>query len=243
MVDNEDTMNKLKLIVGVILVILVGALAGSLVTGIYYKHRLERFASDRASHHLRKVVMKRLTNKLDLTKEQRTEITKVVKESQRRIFSILRDYLPEIREINDQSFALMKEKLNPEQKVKLVKLHEKLKDRHAKAFIQSIQIEESSDQVLSKMKEQLNLTEEQVIIAQPIIEESIKERRTIIQKYKANDRPDFYSLKREIRELQESVEKRLTQILTAKQMQKYLDIQKEERRKMRSEKRRHGSIL
>ncbi len=236
-------MNKLKLIVGVILLLLVGALAGSLVTGVYYKHRMERFASGRASHHLRKVVMKRLTNELDLTEEQRTEIGKIVKESQRRIFSIRREYLPEIREISDQSFALIKEKLNPEQKEKLVKLHEKLKDRHTKAFIQSIQIEESSDQVLSKMKEQLNLTEEQVRIAQPIIEESIKERRTIIQKYKANDRPDFYSLKREIRELQESVQKRLSQILTAKQMQKYLDIQKEERLKVRSEKRRRSAIL
>lgn len=236
-------MNKLKLIVGVILVLLVGALAGSLVTGIYYKHRIEQFASSGASHHRRKAVMKRLSNQLDLTEEQRIEIGKIIKENQIKIFAIRRKYLPEIREISDQSFALMKEKLNPEQKDKLVKLHKKLKDRHAKAFIQSIQIEESSEQVLSKMKEQLNLTEEQVRIAQPIIEESIKERRTIIQQYEEKDRPDFFTLKREIRELQESAEKRLTQILTAKQMQKYLDIQKEERRKMRSEKRRRGSIL
>ena len=122
-------MNKLKLIVGVILVILVGALAGSLVTGIYYRHRIEQIASSGASHHRRKAVIKRLSNRLDLTEEQRIEIGKIVKESQRRIFSILRDYLPEIREINDQSFALMKEKLNPEQKVKLVKLLKFLKLR------------------------------------------------------------------------------------------------------------------
>jgi len=134
-------------------------------------------------------------------------------------------------------------KLNPEQKEKLVVLHKKLKDRHAKAFIQSLQIEESSEQALSKMKEQLHLTEEQVRIAQPIIEESIKERRTIIQKYKEKDRPDFYSLRREIRELQESVEKRLSQMLTVEQMQKYLGIQKRERRKVHSEKRRRSSIF
>ena len=88
----------------------------------------------------------------------------------------------------------------------------------------------------------VDISEEQVRKAQPIIEESIKERRTIIQKYKANDRPDFYSLRGEIRELQGSVEKHLAQILTVKQMQKYLDIQKEERRKVRSEKRRRNSM-
>jgi hypothetical protein len=236
-------MNRLKLIVGIILVLLVGALAGSLVTGIYYKHRIERFTSSGGSHHRRKAVMKRLTSRLDLTEKQRIEIGKIIKESQARIFAIRREYLPEIRAISDQSFALIKENLNPEQKEKLVKLHKKLKDRNAKAFIQSIQIEESSEQILSKMKEQLNLTEEQVRTAQPIIEESINERRTIIQQYKEKDRPDFYSLRREIRELQESVKKRLSQIFTAKQMQEYLDIQKGERRKVRSERRRRGSIL
>jgi hypothetical protein len=133
--------------------------------------------------------------------------------------------------------------LNPEQKANLAKLHKKLKDRHAKAFIQSIQIEESPEQVLSVMKDRLNLNEEQVIKAQPIIEESIKERRTIIQQYKEKDRPDFYSLRREMRELRESVEERLAQVLTVKQMQKYLDIQREERRKVRSERHRRGPIF
>jgi hypothetical protein len=243
MVDNEGTMNKLKLIVGIILVLLVGALAGSLVTGIYFKHRIEQFASSGGSHHRRKAVMKRLTNRLDLTEEQRIEIEKIVKESQSRIYAIRRKYLPEIREISDESFALIKENLNPEQKEKLAKLHKKLKDRHAKAFIQSIQTEESPEQVLSKMKEQLNLNEKQVRTAQPVIEESIKDRRAIIQRYKEKDRPDFHSLRREIRERQGSLEKRLSQILTAKQMQKYRDIQKEERRKARSEKRRRGPIF
>ena len=236
-------MNKLKLIIGVILVLLVGALAGSLGTGLYQKHRVERSASGDPSPHIRKAVMKRLSNELDLTEEQRIEIGKIVKESQVKIYAIRRKYLPEIREVSNQSFALIQERLKPDQKEKLEKLHKKLKDRYAKAFIQSIQTEETPEQVLAKMKEQLKLTEEQVRMAQPIIEESMKEQRTIIQKYEANDRLDINSLKREIRELQDAVEKRLAQIFTAQQMDKYFDIQEEERRKVRSVKRHRSSIF
>lgn len=236
-------MNKLKLVVGVILVLLVGALAGSLVTGIYYKHRMERFASSRASSHLRKDVMKRLTHELHLTKEQRTEIGKIVEESQNRIFAVRRSYLPEIREISDQSFALMKEKLNPEQKVKLEALFEKIRDRRRKAYIQSIRIEQTPEQVLSMMKDRLSLNEEQLSKAQPIIEESIQERLTIIQKYEANDRLDITSLRHEIRKQQDAVEKRLAQILTTQQMEKYFDIQEEERQKAHSKKRRRSPIF
>ncbi len=231
-------MNKLKLAAGIILVLLVGALAGSLVSGIYHKKRLERFTSRGPPPHLRKVFVKRLSEKLDLTGEQRTEIEKIVKESQVKIFAIRRKYLPEIREISDQSFALIEEKLNSEQKKELWALYEKLKYRHIKAFIQSIQIEETAKQALSKMKERLNLTQEQVRKAQPIIEESIKERRKTIQKFREKDRPDFFSVRQELRKLQDSMEQRLSQILTGEQMTEYRKAQEELRLRVRPEKRR-----
>ena len=231
-------MNKLKLAVGIILVLLVGALAGSLVSGIYHKKRVERFASGGHPPHLRKVFVKRLSDKLDLTDEQRIEIEKIVKESQAEIFAIRRKYLPEIREINDQSFALIEEKLNAEQKKELGVLYEKLKYRHSKAFIQSIQVEETAKQALSKMKERLNLTQEQVGKAQPIIEESIKERRKTIRKYREKDRPDFFSVRQEMRKLQESLEQRLARILTDEQMTEYQKIQEELRLRKRPGKHR-----
>ena len=229
-------MNKLKLAVGVIFILLVGVLTGSLGTGLYLKHRIERFAGGGPPPHLRKtLLMKRLSNELDLTGEQRIEIEKIVKESENKIFAIRRKYLPEIREISDKSFALMKEKLNLDQKEKLERLNEKLKGRHAKAFIQSIQIEETSDQILSKMKERLDLTEEQERNAHPIIAESIRERRKIVEKYNQQDRPDIFSLRREMRELQESVETRLAKIFTDEQLKEYRDMQEEERFERRRE--------
>ena len=231
-------MNRLKLAVGIILVLLVGALAGSLATGMYQKQRMEKFAGGGPSPHLRKAFVNRLADKLDLTEKQRVEIEKIVKESQAKIFAIRRQYLPEIREINDQSFSLIKEKLNPEQQKKMEVLHEHLKTRHSKAFIQSIQIEESSKQILAKMKKRLNLTPDQEKKGLPIIEESIKKRRRIIRKYREKDRPDFFAVRQEMREIQASLENGLDQILTRQQMEEYLKIHEEFRPRMRPEKRR-----
>lgn len=221
-------MNKLT--VGVILVFLVGALAGSLGTGLYLKHRMEHFAAGRPPHHIRKdLLMKRLSHELNLTEEQRTEIEKIVTESETEISAIRRKYLPEIKEITDQSFALMKEQLNPDQREKLEELHEQLKDRHAKAFIQSIETEETPEQVLSEMKERLNLSEEQATKVRPIIEGKIERLHNIVEKYRGQDRPKIPSLKGEIRKLRTSTEKCLANILTEEQLEEYRKMQEEER--------------
>jgi hypothetical protein len=234
--DNEEIMNRFKLLAGVILVFLVGTLAGSLGAGVYFKHRMERFAAGGPPRHLRKVLlMKRLSNELDLTKEQRIEIEKIIKESANKIFAVRRKYLPDIKEITDQSFALMKEKLNADQKERLEELHEKLKDRHAKTFIQSIQIEETPEQVLSKMKDRLNLTEEQATKVRPIIEGRIERLRKIVEEYREQDRPEIFSLRREMRELQESTVKPLASILTEEQLEDYRRMQEEERFERRRE--------
>ena len=236
-------MHKLKLALGLILVFLVGALAGSLGTGMYIGHRIEKFAASGPRHPARTAsLMKRLSNELDLTDAQRAEVEKIVEEYQEKIFAVRRKYLPDIEEITDESFALMKAKLNPYQKEKLEELHEKLKDRHARAFIRSIQTEETSDQVLSEMKERLNLAAEQEIKVRPIIERSVRERRTILEKCKEQDHPDIFSVRREMRELEKSVEKRLAEILTKEQMEEYRRIQEERDLEKRSEMHRRKSV-
>lgn len=236
-------MHKLKLALGLILVFLVGALAGSLGTGMYIGHRIEKFAASGPRHHARTAsLIKRLSNELDLTDAQRAEVEKIVEEYQEKIFAVRRKYLPDIKEITDESFALMKARLNPHQKEKLEELHEKLKDRHARAFIRSIQTEETSDQVLSEMKERLNLAAEQEIKVRPIIERSVRERRTILDKCKEQDHPDIFSVRREMREFEKSVEKRLAEILTKEQMEEYRRIQEERDLEKRSEMHRRKSV-
>ena len=230
-------MNKTKLSIGVFLVFLVGVFAGSLGMGMYLKHQIKKFEPGGPPPLVRHgFIMKRLSRDLDLTETQRVEIEKIVEESETKIFAIRRQYLPEIKKIADQSFALMKDKLDAEQQEKLEELHERLKNRHARAFIHSIPTEKTAEQILYKMKKPLNLTNEQEAKLRPIIETSVEERRKIVEKYKEQDRPAFFSLKRDMYELQESIEKRLGEILEEKQMEEYRKIREEKCFEMRREK-------
>jgi hypothetical protein len=122
-------MNKLKLAAGVILLLIVGMLAGSLGTGIYYKKRVERFESGGppVSERVR-IILGRFSEDLRLTDEQRTEFEKIIKESQEELMNLGRSIFPEIEKINEKTFASMKEKLTDEQKNELEILIQKMQD-------------------------------------------------------------------------------------------------------------------
>ena len=122
-------MNKLKLATGVILLLIVGVLAGSLGTGIYYKKRVERFESGGppVSERVR-IVLGRFSEDLKLTDEQRTECEKIIKESQEELMTLGHSILPEIKKINEETFASINEKLTDEQKKELERLIQRMKD-------------------------------------------------------------------------------------------------------------------
>jgi len=122
-------MNKLKFAAGVILLLIVGMLAGSLGTGIYYKKRVERFESGGPPVSERVgIILGRFSEDLRLTEEQRTEFEKIIKESQEELMTLGRSIFPEIEKINEKTFASMKEKLTDEQKNELEILIQKMED-------------------------------------------------------------------------------------------------------------------
>jgi len=125
-------MNKLKLAAGVTLLLIVGALAGSLGTVIYYKKRVEKFEAGSLPISERvRIVSGRFSDELNLTNEQRIEFEKIVRESQEKILALGRELLPEIEEINEQTFASIKDKLTVEQKDKLEVLIQRMENlRH-----------------------------------------------------------------------------------------------------------------
>jgi len=124
-------MKRMKLVIGIALVFLVGALAGSLGTGLFLRHKMEQFERSRHGGPERAAsLVKRFTHDLDLTGAQQAAVRKIVEESEEKIRAIRQQYLPEIKGIIDQSFALMRENLSPEQQKKLDKLYEKLERSH-----------------------------------------------------------------------------------------------------------------
>jgi len=126
-------MNKIKLASGVILVFLVGVMAGSLGTGMYYKKRVEKFEAGGPPVQERiQIILGRFSNELDLTSEQRAEFEKIIKESQEKKVSLGEKIFPEIKEINEQTFKSIRDKLTAGQKTKLDSLIKRMNDVHNK---------------------------------------------------------------------------------------------------------------
>ena len=219
-------MNKTKLSIGVFLVFLVGVLAGSLGMGMYLKHQMKRFEPGGHPPPVRHgFIMKRLSRELDLTDAQRVEIEKIVKDSEARFFAIRNQFMPEIEEIADRSFAAIKEKLNADQQIKLERIQKKIRNRHAKALINSITADNKPEQTISRLKKHLDLTKEQIAAIQPIIEKDHEALNTIVEKYREQHHPKTRFLLKEIRELRESTDKQLENLFTETQMKKYREIQ------------------
>jgi Spy/CpxP family protein refolding chaperone len=122
-------MNRLKLAAGVILLLIVGVLAGSLGTGIYYKKLVERFESGGPPVSERVgMILGRFSEDLRLTDEQRTEFEKIIRESQEELMTLGHSILPEIEKINEKTFASIKKKLTDKQKNELEELIQRMKD-------------------------------------------------------------------------------------------------------------------
>ena len=171
-------MNRIKLAIGIILLLLLGAIAGSVGTGIYIRHRIEHIGPVKPpkAHFL----LRKLSRELDLTETQQVEIGKILEESHTEITALRRKFLPEIKEITDQSFVLIKEKLKEEQKQKLDKLHGKLKRWRKRGHLPPPPLEKSPERIFSDLNKRLKLSEKQEIDVRPIIVKGVEAQREFV---------------------------------------------------------------
>ncbi len=119
-------MKRWKLIAGIILVFVLGALSGTLGTGLYVKQKMKPFRQDPKER--RTAVIEKLTRRLSLKEPQIPKIEKILDElDQRR-----REYRLEIRKLRTESIARMKQELTPQQQEKLDQLHREWEQRKNK---------------------------------------------------------------------------------------------------------------
>ncbi|NIO03760.1 MAG: hypothetical protein GTN74_03855 [Proteobacteria bacterium] len=118
----------MKLWAGIVLVFLLGALAGSLATGIYFKHGIERFAKGERPP-IKVVLMKKLSHELDLTETQRVGIEQILDQLQAKLLDLRRKHRPEFERLFNHSFGSVREKLNSDQKKRLDEIREELRSR------------------------------------------------------------------------------------------------------------------
>lgn len=116
-------MAKTKFIAGLALIFLLGALAGALGTGFYFKGHLEEFLKEGPP---KDKIMHRLTKVLELTREQQEKIEPIIAEAHAKIVELRQKTFPEVKRIRENSFALIKKELNEDQQEKLEYLKKRL---------------------------------------------------------------------------------------------------------------------
>ena len=219
-------MNKAKLAIGVFLIFFMGMCAGYLGRVYYFKYLENKLYSGELNVDDRSfVLLKKLSERLDLTEVQKHEVNKIIQESEQETFNLRRNYLPEMQAITERSLLLIKQKLNTDQIQKLDDLNTYLEDLHNRAAAELILTEKTAVNELLKNKSLLNLTPDQKENFQKIIEEYKKTREEIINDYNKGGDSGFIILKREISLLDNSIEGRLLEILSEDQMKIYMKAQ------------------
>ncbi|MBN2122748.1 MAG: Spy/CpxP family protein refolding chaperone [Deltaproteobacteria bacterium] len=120
-------MKKWKLIGGIVLVFVLGGLAGSFGTHLYSKHRFERFRKDPAER--RAFFLKKLTDDLRLTDSQQRDFRAIIEETDTQVHAAFQEHRREIDALMEKGFSLMKGKLDPAQQKSLAELRRKFEER------------------------------------------------------------------------------------------------------------------
>ncbi|MDR3580303.1 MAG: hypothetical protein P4L44_10105 [Oryzomonas sp.] len=110
-------MKNFKAIAGILLVFLLGAAGGTLVTHMICKARLERFIS--GGHRMREdVIVERLTKKLDLNDSQQVQVRAIVHETHDDIRQARSRIHPQIEGLLTAGQNRIKSVLRPDQREK-----------------------------------------------------------------------------------------------------------------------------
>ena len=116
-------MKKWKLYVGLVLVFVLGVVAGSLGNRFFHKQRFERMRKDPATR--KAFFMNRLSKKLNLSEEQRRAFEPILDQIDKRRQEYHMRERSHMKEIINDGFSQMREHLTPEQQKELDDLEKK----------------------------------------------------------------------------------------------------------------------
>lgn len=120
-------MKRWKLVSGLLLVFVLGVLAGAFGTRIYLKDRFAHFRKDPKARQA--FIMRKLSKELELTPDQKIKVEKIVEQVGEKRREFFLKNRPEIKRIMDEGFAQIKKELNNDQQKKLDELREEFEKR------------------------------------------------------------------------------------------------------------------
>jgi len=120
-------MPKWKIIAGLLLVFVLGTLTGALSTGMVLKRQHAFFS--RAPEGRKAFIMKRLSRKLDLSKDQKDRIEAIIDRVQAETFQKMREGRRFMREHLEKGFAEIRKELTPDQQRRFDQMKAELERR------------------------------------------------------------------------------------------------------------------
>ncbi len=120
-------MKRWKLISGLLLVFVLGVLAGSFGTRVYLKDRFEHLRKDPKARQA--FIMRKLSKELELTPDQKIKVEKIVEQMGEKRREFFLKNRPEIKQIMDEGFLQIKKELNNDQQKKLDVLRAEFEER------------------------------------------------------------------------------------------------------------------
>ena len=100
--------------------------------------------------------------------------------------------------------------------------------------------EQMVEEHLTRMTEELALTDEQVPRVRPIIEEHMARMRELMEKHQQQGRRPGNSGRQEVEGLRKEMDRQLATVLTEEQMEKHREKDQARRQRMRERKGRRG---
>jgi hypothetical protein len=122
-------MKKWKAIISIIVVFLLGSLAGALVTHEIYQYRIESFIRGEPK---RELIVRRLSQELNLDTAQSAQLRVIVEETYAKIKNVRKQIIPQIEEILGGSQNRVRAILRPDQLEKYEKIIAERKKRREK---------------------------------------------------------------------------------------------------------------
>jgi hypothetical protein len=217
-------MKMMKVITAIILIFALGLLAGSLGTKIYMNDRIMQFAGGNLSVRTN-MLIGRLTDELDLTDTQQTEIKVILESPLKDLTRLRKEFLPRIRGPLSLTLDKIREILDDEQRKKLDAILAKRIGPFPQLRPGRITPDRIlPDQYIEDLLERLHLTEEQTKQIRPILVNSFQEKHAIRGKSMRLRLETRNTLKRDMENLKSSTQDKLHPLLSEQQMNEYIKL-------------------
>ncbi|BBO75259.1 hypothetical protein DSCW_26760 [Desulfosarcina widdelii] len=121
-------MNRWKVIAGILLIFILGALTGAMGTNTFFKHRIKRFMDPKGPPPPI-LILQRQMDELTLSQEQQNRIDALFDDMHREFTDLWKKSQPVFKQLFDQYLLRIREVLNPAQQEKLDRTVDRIEKR------------------------------------------------------------------------------------------------------------------